>query len=70
MIRHENPRASLIQALQGLTGALNAHVTSFSSFIVPSTRDATATFEGYVRELFQSERANILRMSAVNEVDY
>jgi len=37
---------------------------------VSSTRDATATFEGYMRGLFQSERANMLRMSEVNEVDH
>jgi SRSO17 transposase len=37
---------------------------------VSSTRDATATFEGYVRGLFQSEKANMLRMSEVNEVDH
>jgi SRSO17 transposase len=42
----------------------------FSSFFVSRTRDATATFCGYVRGLFQSERANMLRMSEVNEVDH
>jgi hypothetical protein len=45
-------------------------LVSFSSFFVSSTRDATATFEGYMRGLFQSERANMLRMSEVNEVDH
>ena len=35
-----------------------------------STRDSTATFEGYVRGLFQSERTNMLRMSEVNAVDH
>ena len=35
-----------------------------------STRDATATFEGYLRGLFQSERATVLRMSEVNAVDH
>lgn len=35
-----------------------------------STRDATATFEGYMRGLFQSERATMLRMSEVNAVDH
>ena len=35
-----------------------------------STRDATATFAGYMRGLFQAERANMLRMSEVNEVDH
>jgi len=39
-------------------------------FFVSSTRDDTATFEGYMRGLFQSERANMLRMSEVNEVDH
>ena len=33
-------------------------------------RDATPTFEGYMRGLFQSERANILRMREVKEVDH
>jgi SRSO17 transposase len=37
---------------------------------VSSTRDATATFEGYMRGLFQSERANMLRMSEVTAVDH
>jgi len=37
---------------------------------VSSTRDATATFEGYMRGLFQPERTNMLRMSEVNEVDH
>jgi SRSO17 transposase len=60
----------LISALQGLPEALNVHLATFSSFFVSSTRDATATFEGYMRGLFQSERANMLRMSEVNEVDH
>ena len=42
----------------------------FHRFFVSSTLDATATFEGYMRGLFQSERANMLRMSEVNEVDH
>jgi len=42
----------------------------FSSFFVSRTRDATATFCGYIRGLFQSERANLLRMSEVNEIDH
>ena len=42
----------------------------FSSFFVSRTRDATATFGGYMRGLFQSERANMLRMSEVNAVDH
>jgi SRSO17 transposase len=42
----------------------------FSAFFVSRTRDATATFYGYVRGLFQSERANMLRMSEVNDVDH
>jgi len=42
----------------------------FSAFFVSRTRDATATFAGYVRGLFQSERANMPRMSEVNEVDH
>lgn len=42
----------------------------FSSFFVSRTRDATATFCGYMRGLFQSERANMLRMSEVNDVDH
>jgi hypothetical protein len=45
-------------------------LASFSTYFVSSTRDATATFEGYMRGLFQSERANMLRMSEVNEVDH
>jgi hypothetical protein len=45
-------------------------LATFSSFFVSSTRDATATFEGYMRGIFQSERANMLRMSEVNEVDH
>jgi SRSO17 transposase len=60
----------LISALQGLPEALNAHLAFFASFFVSSTRDTTATFEGYMRGLFQSERANMLRMSEVNEVDH
>ena len=48
--------------LHGLPEALSTHLSSFSSFIVSSTRDATATFCGYLRGLFQSERANMLRM--------
>ena len=35
-----------------------------------STRDTTASFYGYLRGLFQSERVNMLRMSEVNEVDH
>ena len=35
-----------------------------------STRDASDTFCGYLRGLFQSERANMLRMSEVNQVDH
>lgn len=42
----------------------------FSSFFVSRTRDATATFCAYIRGLFQSERANMLRMSEVNDVDH
>lgn len=42
----------------------------FSSFFLSRTRDATATFGGYMRGLFQSERANMLRMSEVNAVDH
>ena len=34
----------------------------FSAFFRSCTRDATATFGGYLRGLFQSERANMLRM--------
>jgi SRSO17 transposase len=45
-------------------------LAAFSSFFVSSTRDSTATFTGYMRGLFQSERANMLRMSEVNEVDH
>jgi len=35
-----------------------------------STRDATATFYGYLRGLFQSERTNMLHMGEVREVDH
>jgi SRSO17 transposase len=42
----------------------------FSAFFCSCTRDATATFGGYLRGLFQSERANLLRMSEVNAVDH
>ena len=42
----------------------------FSSFFLSRTRDATATFGGYMRGLFQTERANMLRMSEVNAVDH
>jgi hypothetical protein len=44
-------------------------LAAFSSFFVSSTRDSTTTFAGYMRGLFQSERANMLRMSEVNDVD-
>ena len=42
----------------------------FSRFFRSCTRDATGTFGGYLRGLFQSERANMLRMSEVNAVDH
>jgi len=42
----------------------------FSRFFCSCTRDASATFGGYMRGLFQSERANMLRMSEVNAVDH
>jgi SRSO17 transposase len=42
----------------------------FSRFFRSCTRDATAAFGGYLRGLFQSERANMLRMSEVNEIDH
>jgi len=42
----------------------------FSRFFRSCTRDATATFGGHLRGLFQSERANMLRMSEVNAVDH
>lgn len=42
----------------------------FSRFFRSCTRDATATFGGYLRGLFQSQRANMLRMSEVNAVDH
>lgn len=42
----------------------------FSSFFVSTTRNVIPAFRGYVRGLFQSERANMLRMSEVNEVDH
>ncbi|HNO75485.1 hypothetical protein [Nitrosomonas mobilis] len=35
-----------------------------------STRDATATFYGYLCGLFQSEWTNVLRMGEVSEVDH
>ena len=56
--------------LQGLPAALSAHLEPFSTFFRSCTRDATATFGGYLRGLFQSERANMLRMSEVNAVDH
>jgi SRSO17 transposase len=42
----------------------------FASFFVSPTRDTTASFYDYLRSLFQSERANMLRISKVNEVDH
>ena len=42
----------------------------FSSFFVSQTRSVIPAFSGYVRGLFQSERANMLRMSEVNQVDH
>ena len=42
----------------------------FSSFFVSRTRDVTVAFQGYMRGLFQSERATMLRMSEVNAVDH
>ncbi len=59
-----------MHALHGLPEALSAHWAAFASFIVSATRDSTATFEGYMRGLFQSARANMLRMSEVNAVDH
>jgi SRSO17 transposase len=53
-----------------LPEALSAHLACFSSFFVSRTRDATETFCGYLRGLFPSERANMLRMSEVNAVDH
>jgi len=35
-----------------------------------STRDATATFYGYLRGLFQSDWTNKLRMNEMSEVDH
>lgn len=46
------------------------HLDRFSSFFVSRTRDVIPAFHGYVRGLFQSERANLLRMSEVNGVDH
>lgn len=59
-----------MHALHGLPEALSAHWAAFASFFVSATRDSTATFEGYMRGLFQSARANMLRMSEVNAVDH
>lgn len=42
----------------------------FSSFFVSPTRHVIPAFAGYMRGLFQSERANMLRMSEVNLVDH
>jgi len=42
----------------------------FSSFFVSRIRDVTVAFEGYMRGLFQSEHANMLRMSEANAVDH
>lgn len=50
--------------------SVSAHLAAFSLFFVSSTRDSTGAFEGYMRGLFQSERANMLRMSEGNEVDH
>jgi SRSO17 transposase len=55
--------------LPGLPEALGAHLDRFSSCFVSCTRDVIPAFSGYVRGLFQSERANMLRMSEVNETD-
>ena len=51
---------------RGLPEALSAH----SSFFVSSARDATATLYGCLRGLFQSDRAAMLRMGEVNEIDH
>ncbi len=45
-------------------------MTPFSRFFRSGTRDATATFGSYLRGLFLSERATLLRMSEVNAVDH
>jgi hypothetical protein len=62
----ENTKQSFKSALQGISEALGAHLSLFSSFFVSSTRDATAIFYGYLRGLFQPERSNMLRMSEVD----
>jgi SRSO17 transposase len=49
---------------------LGAHLDRFSAFFTSRTRDVVPAFFGYVRGLFQSERANMLRMSEVNGVDH
>jgi hypothetical protein len=69
-IRRKNPNQTLISALQGIPEALSAHLHPFSSFFVFSTRDTATSFYGYLLGLFQSGRANMLRMSEVNEVDH
>jgi hypothetical protein len=38
-------------------------------FSASRTRDASSAFGGYMRGLFRSERANMLRMSEVNAID-
>jgi len=42
----------------------------FSAFFISRTRNVIPAFTGYMRGLFQSERANMLRMSEINAVDH
>jgi hypothetical protein len=42
---------------------------TLAHYLVTRTRNVTGVFEGYMRGLLQSERANMLRMSEVNAVD-
>ena len=54
----------LVVLFKGLQRRLTCILPLFHLFL-SSMRDATATFESYMRGLFQSERANLLRMSEV-----
>ncbi|MGH8550333.1 MAG: hypothetical protein ACRERU_17390 [Methylococcales bacterium] len=66
----KTPDSPLFLPSQGLPEALSAHLSAFASFFGSSTRDTTQSFCGDLRGFFQSERANLLRMSEVNEVEH
>ena len=67
LYRRKNPNQTLISNLQGFPEALSAYLLPF---FVSSTRDTATSPFGYLRGLFQSGRANMLRMSEVNDVDH